>query len=190
MLAKRSRPSGYIVDAIPALSASRGTRWRLAASPPVSRLGLAWRRRGACADRCAECWRLSPKQARCFDRPAHMRWKRWIYIERGGTSRFRRRGVPLGGLLFLSWRSSTCRKRVTGVEEAFVGRAIASYVCFDYRMRPSRRADCQRGLHPDVESDLRLPGGSAARHELAPGPDWPWGRARGRLAYDGCTWSG
>ena len=53
-----------------------------------------------------------------------------------------RRDVRLGGLLFLSWRSSTCHKRVTGVEEAFAGRAGASYVCFYYRLRPSRRADC------------------------------------------------
>ena len=59
-----------------------------------------------------------------------------------------RRGIVVvtsgwvGGLLFLSWRSSTCRKRGTGVEEAFTGRAGASYVCFYYRLRPSRRADC------------------------------------------------
>ena len=43
MLAKRSRPSGYIVDAIQALSGTRGARWPLPASPPVSLLGLAWR---------------------------------------------------------------------------------------------------------------------------------------------------
>ena len=42
MLAKRSRPSGYIVDAIQALSGTRGARWPLPASPPVSLLGLAW----------------------------------------------------------------------------------------------------------------------------------------------------
>ena len=111
-------------------------------------------------------------------------------IGSGGTSRYRHRDVRLGGLLFLSWRSSTCRKRATGVEEAFAGRAGASYVCFSYRLRPSRRADCQRGLHPDIESELRLPAGSAARHELAPGPDWPlWAGAavpRGRsCASDG-----
>ena len=75
VLAKRSRPSGYIVDAIPALSGGRRACWRLAASPPVSRLGLAWRRHGACADRCAECRGSSPKQARCFDRPVHTRWR-------------------------------------------------------------------------------------------------------------------
>ena len=44
----------------------------------------------------------------------------------GGASRYRHRDVRLGGLLFLNWRSSTCRKRVTGVEEAFNGRAGAS----------------------------------------------------------------
>ena len=27
-----------------------------------------------------------------------------------------------GGLLFLSWRSSTCRERVTRVEKVFIGR--------------------------------------------------------------------
>ena len=40
-------------------------------------------------------------------------------IGSGGTSRYRHRDVRLGGLLFLNWRSSTCRKRGTGVEEAF-----------------------------------------------------------------------
>ena len=35
-------------------------------------------------------------------------------IGSGGTSQYRRCDVQLGGLLFLSWRSSTCRKRVSG----------------------------------------------------------------------------
>jgi hypothetical protein len=38
-----------------------------------------------------------------------------------------------GDLLHLEQRSPTCRKRATGVEEAFAGRAGASYVCFTYR---------------------------------------------------------
>ena len=84
----------------------------------------------------------------------------------GGTSRYRHRDVRLGGLLFLSWRSSTCHKRVTEVKEAFIGGAGASYVCFDYRLRPSRRAGCSRGLHPDIESEPTLSFGSAARQEL------------------------
>jgi hypothetical protein len=84
-------------------------------------------------------------------------------------SRYRHRDVRLGGLLFLSWRSSTCHKRITEVEEAFIGGAGASYVCFDYRLRPSRRAGCSRGLHPDIESEPTLSFGSAARQELEQG---------------------
>ena len=44
-------------------------------------------------------------------------------IGSGGTSRYRHRDVRWDGLLFLSWRSSTCRMRATGVEEAFIGTA-------------------------------------------------------------------
>ena len=86
------------------------------------------------------------------------------------------RDVRLDGLLFLSWRSSTCHKRVTEVEEAFIGGVGASYVCVDYRLRPSRRAGCSRSLHPDIESEPTSSFGSAARQELEHGPDWPWDR--------------
>ena len=44
-------------------------------------------------------------------------------------------------------------------EQAFIGGpggAGASYVCFDYRLRPSRRANCSRGLHPRIESEPTL----------------------------------
>ena len=72
-----------------------------------------------------------------------------------------------------SKRSSTCRERVTEVEEAFISKVKASYACITYRMRPPSRAGCSPGLYPDIESELRPRCGSAARQELAPGPDWP-----------------
>ena len=91
----------------------------------------------------------------------------------GETSRYRHRDVRLGYLLYLIKRSSTCRERVTEVEEAFLVGAGASYVCFSYQMRHHSRAGCSPGLHPDIESELRPRCGSAARQELAHGPDWP-----------------
>ena len=71
VLAKRSRPSGYIVDTIPALSGTSGARWPLPASPPVSRLGLAWRRRGAGAqtDVPSDGGRLRSKQGASIVQP-------------------------------------------------------------------------------------------------------------------------
>ena len=75
--------------------------------------------------------------------------------------------------LYLIKRSSTCRERVTEVEEAFFSKVRASYVCITYRMRPPSRAGCSPGLYPDIETELRPRCGSAARQELAPGPDWP-----------------
>ena len=60
-------------------------------------------------------------------------------------SRYRHHDVRWDGLLFLSWRSSTCRMRATGVEEAFIGRAGASYVCFNYRIR-RQPSGLRRGL--------------------------------------------
>ena len=95
------------------------------------------------------------------------------HVGSGGTSRYRHRDVRLGYLLYLIKRSSTCRERVTEVEEAFIFKVRASYVCITYRMRPPSRAGCSPGLYPDIESELRPRCGSAARQELAPGPDWP-----------------
>lgn len=79
----------------------------------------------------------------------------------------------LGYLLNLIKRSSTCRERVTEVEEAFISKVRASYVCITYQMRPPSRAGCSPGLYPDIESELRPRCGSAARQKLAHGPDWP-----------------
>ena len=95
------------------------------------------------------------------------------HVGSGGTSRYRHRDVRLGYLLYLIKRSSTCRERVTEVEEAFISKVRASYVCITYRMRPPSRAGCSPGLYPDIESELRPRCGSAARQELAHGPDWP-----------------
>ena len=94
------------------------------------------------------------------------------------TSRYRHRDVRLGYLLYLIKRSSTCRERVTEVEEAFIAGAGASYVCFSYQMRHHSRAGCSPGLDSDTDTELRLPVGSAARQEQSPGPDWPCEAAR------------
>ena len=63
------------------------------------------------------------------------------HIESGTLCAARLNGCMVGdsmlmaGRLNLYFASGLC-------EEAFAGRAGASYVCFDYRLRPSRRADC------------------------------------------------
>ena len=50
-----------------------------------------------------------------------------------GMSLYRPRVTRQGDLLHLEQRSPTCRGRVTEVEEAFAGRAVASYVRFTYQ---------------------------------------------------------
>ena len=171
-LAKRPRPSGCIGDVIPALSCACRAHWRLAVSPPVSLLGDIWQRRGA---RSRQVCRLPSAGGRLQSKRGArtVQYGRAGDVGRGGTSRYRLRDVRLGYLLYLIKRSSTCRERVTEVEEAFISKVRASYVCITYRMRPPSRAGCSPGLYPDIESELRPRCGSAARQELAPGPDWP-----------------
>ena len=169
-LAKRSRLSGCIVDAIPALPGASGARWPLPASPPVSLLS-------ALLSVAEEHLQTGVPSA--GGRPQSKRGARTVqharagHVGSGGTSRYRHRDVRLGYLLYLIKRSSTCRERVTEVEEAFFFKVRASYVCITYRMRPPSRAGCSPGLYPDIETELRPRCGSAARQELAPGPDWP-----------------
>ena len=93
------------------------------------------------------------------------------HVGSGGTSRYRHRDVRLGYLLYLIKRSSTCRERVTEVEEAFISKVRASYVCITYRMRPPSRAGCSPGLYPDIESELRPRCGWAPQH----GKSWHMG---------------
>ena len=169
MLAKRSRPSGCIVDAIPALPGASGARW-----PLPRRLQSASSALLIVAEE-----HLQTGVPSAGGRPQSKRGARTVqharagHVGSGGTSRYRHRDVRLGYLLYLIKRSSTCRERVTEVEEAFISKVKASYACITYRMRPPSRAGCSPGLYPDIESELRPRCGSAARQELAPGPDWP-----------------
>ena len=77
------------------------------------------------------------------------------HIGSGGTSRYRHRDVRLGYLLYLIKRSSTCRERVTEVEEAFISKVRASYVCITYRMRPPT-ALAERAARPAYILTLKV----------------------------------